>query len=208
MLKPVTLALALTFNAALADTECNIPLREGVLYHLSNPTEVELERVDESGKIAPVATAQPRSGNIFAALTLRLAARKSIGIYDYVLKPEDGTQEFKIIGMSIDGGPYQRVVWEARSSADEATVVWDGIYNTSKKSREGSKVFAPDTVIKLLFEVPANQAKRYKLESLLLDKVLQKEYGVKQVLDFDNMSNATSEEKIETVTEEAPQPGQ
>ena len=196
MFKPVTLALALTLTAAVhADTDCNVTLREGTIIHLATPSDVEykgVKLIDEVEK----KTISPKDGYKFAELSLKISSGRSIGLYDYALKPENGEKEFKATGMKIGSGPFQRTTWEVRSSGDNK-VQWEGIYGKDKPSREGSEVLEADTIVKLLFEVPEDSGSRFKLVSLLLSKSLQKEYGVQQILDFDNMSNTAAPSKPE-----------
>ncbi|MCM8538405.1 MAG: hypothetical protein NE334_20850 [Lentisphaeraceae bacterium] len=194
MIKPLTLAIALTLTVAVnADTDCNVAVREGSIVHLANPSEVEFEKILTNGK-TETKSIQPKDGNVFAVVTLKLAAGRSVGLYDFALKPASSETEFKMLGLMVNDGPFQRKTWEVRASGD-TKVQWEGIYEQDKKSRKGSEVFEPNSTVKLLFEVPAG--KQFNLVSLLLDKSLQKEYGVKQVLDFDNMSNAPVSSKPE-----------
>ncbi|MCH2207494.1 MAG: hypothetical protein MK132_16680 [Lentisphaerales bacterium] len=196
MFKPLTLALALTLTAAVhADTDCNVSLREGTLIHLANPSEVEYQGLKLIGD-EKKSNIKAKEGFRFAELTLKIATGRSVGLYDYALKPENGNEEFKAAGMKIGSGPFQRTIWEVRASG-ENKVQWDGIYDQDKPSRKGSEVLEANAVVKLLFEVPENSGKRFKLVSRLLDKSLQKEYGVQQILDFDDMSKAAAPSKPE-----------
>lgn len=196
MFKPVTLALALTLTAAVqADTDCNVPLREGTIIHLANPSEVEYKGVKLTDEVEKK-TIQPKDGHKFAELSLKISSGRSVGLYDYALQSENGDTEFKATGMKIGSGPFQRTTWEVRSSGDNK-VQWEGIYDQDKPSRKGSEVLEANTIVKLLFEVPEDSGNRFKLVSLLLEKSLQKEYGVQQILDFDNMSKAAAPSKPE-----------
>jgi hypothetical protein len=209
MFKPVTLALALTFTAALqAETDCNVPMREGALIHLANPTEVVFEALKIDGSFNKE-DRKAKDGFVFAVISLKLSSGRSVGLYDYALQPENGETQYKALGMLIGDGPYQRKIWEARTSGNNK-VQWEGIYDQNKPSRKGSEVFEANSIVKLLFEVPADSAKRFNLISLLLDKSLQKEYGVKQVLDFDDMSKAVAPSKpvAKAAVEESPKTAQ
>jgi hypothetical protein len=208
MLKPLTLALAVAFTASLsADTDCDVNMREGNLNKLTMPESAEC-KIKEPGKEAEKKTASAKDGHQYAVLTIKLAAGKSIGLYDYSLQEEGGSTKFNVVGMSISDGPYQRKTWEVRASGD-TKVSWVGIHSdaSTKPFRQGSEDIDADTEIKLLFEVPSG-SKRFKLVSRLLDKALAKEYGVSEVLDFDKMSTVAAtpvkevkEEKEDSVDE-------
>ena len=189
MIKPLTLALALTFASYVnADTDCKVPVREGELIRLAVHQEADIELIKPEGGVEEKSV-KPKDGFQFASVTLTLAAGKSIGLYDYALQPENSNSQYNIVAMSIDGGIYQRRIWEARANG-QPKVQWIGTLDTKKEFRKGSQAYGANAVIKLLFEVPSGTS-RFNLVSKILDKALLKEYGVKFVLDFNDMSNPT-----------------
>ena len=186
MIKPLTLALAITFTSYVnADTDCKVPVREGEIIRLEIKEEADIELIKPEGGVEEKSV-KPKDGFQFASVTLTLAAGRSIGLYDYALQPSTSNNQYNITAMSIDNGIYQRRIWEARANG-QPKVQWIGTLDTKKEFRKGSQAYGANTVIKLLFEVPSGTSK-FKLISKLLDKSLQKEYGVKHMLDFNDMS--------------------
>ncbi|MCM8525931.1 MAG: hypothetical protein NE327_05410 [Lentisphaeraceae bacterium] len=189
MIKPLTLALALTFTTYVnADTDCKVEVREGELIRLAMHEEADIELIKPEGGVEEKSV-KPKDGFKFASVTLKLAGGRSIGLYDYALQPENSNSQYNIVAMSIDGGVYQRRIWEARANG-QPKVQWIGTLDTKKEFRKGSQAYGANAVIKLLFEVPSGTS-RFNLVSRILDKALLKEYGVKYVLDFNDMSNPT-----------------
>ena len=162
MIRPLTLALAIAFTASVqADTDCNVKLREGKLERLEMPQEVERKLIKPNMEVAEPKAMPAKDGHQYAVLTVKLAGGKSIGLYDYALKEENGTEKFNVVGMSISGGPFQRSVWEVRAGGD-TKVSWVGIHQDDQKEfRKGSENVDADAVVKLLFEVPAG-SKRFR----------------------------------------------
>ncbi len=186
MIKPITLALALTFTSYVnADTDCKVKVREGEIIKLAMHEEADIELIKPEGGVEEKSV-KPKDGFQFASVTLTLAAGKSIGLYDYALQPENSENKYDIVAMSIDGGVYQRRIWEARANG-QPKVQWLGTLDTKKEFRKGSQAYGSNIAIKLLFEVPSGTSK-FKLVSKLLDKALLKEYSVKYVLNFNDMS--------------------
>lgn len=185
MIKPFTLALAITFTSVYADTDCKVKVREGELIRLAILDEADIELIKPEGGVEEKSV-KPKDGFKFASITLTLAAGKSIGLYDYDLQPENSENSYPIVAMSIDDKIFQRRIWEARANG-QPKVQWIGTLDTKKDFRKGSQAYGANTAVKLLFEVPAG-TRRFSLIPKLLDKALLKEYGVKQILDFDDMS--------------------
>ena len=189
MIKPLTLALALTFTTYVnADTDCKVQVREGELIRLAMHEEADIELIKPEGGVEEKSV-KPKDGFKFASVTLTLGAGRSIGLYDYALQPENSNTQYNIVAMSIDSGVYQRRIWEARANG-QPKVQWLGTLDTKKEFRKGSQAYGANAVIKLLFEVPSGTS-RFNLVSRILDKALLKEYGVKYVLDFNDMSKPT-----------------
>jgi len=200
MIKPLTLALALTFTSYVqAETSCKVKVREGEITKLAMHEEADIEIIKPEGGVEEKSV-KPKDGFQFAVVSLTLAAGKSIGLYDYALQPENSENKYDVVAMSIDGGVFQRRVWEARANG-QPKVQWLGTLDTKKEFRKGSQAYGSNTAIKLLFEIPSGTSK-FKMVSKLLDKALLKEYGVKFVLNFDDMSKpepvaVTAEKKEE-----------
>lgn len=186
MIKPITLALALTFTSYVnADTDCKVKVREGEITKLAMHEEADIELIKPEGGVEEKSV-KPKDGFQFASVTLTLAGGRSIGLYDYALQPENSDNKYDIVAMSVDGSVFQRRIWEARANG-KTHVQWLGTLDDKKEFRKGSQAYGSDIVIKLLFEVPSGTSK-FNLVPKLLDKALLKEYSVKYVLNFNDMS--------------------
>ena len=201
MLKSLTISMALLVSAH-ADTDCNVKLREGSLSRLEMPQSVERQIINPD-KTIEKKQLPAKAGFKYAVLTLTLAAGKSVSLYDYALQTEGGDATFNTLGMSVDGAVFQRTTWEVRANGNPQ-ISWVGLVEegADKVHFKGRKDIDADSVIKLIFEVPAGST-RFQLVSRLLNKNLAKEYGVSKILDFENMSEPAAapaeEEQKESV---------
>jgi len=194
MLKPLALAIALALTASVnADTDCEVKLREGKLVRLETKTAAQREIIQDSGKLE-TKNIDPKEGKQYAVLSIKMSKGRSLGIYDYKLTNEDGEGDFNILGMSINDGPFQRTTWEVKVLGSNK-IEWES--DKSKESRKGKGIddtLVEGSIVKLLFEVPSDST-RFKLASRIFDSKLEKEYGIKEVLDFEKMEKPKPKKK-------------